>query len=90
MTKNDLKDGDIVTLRNGDRLLYFDNDFLDLNDDPDNKLRDLNDLNDNMTFNIVNKDDVKNDIVKVQRPTIYDEIFNRQTKKMTIAEICNA
>ena len=43
-TKNDFKDGDIVTLRNGARLIFIDGDFLDCEDNVDNDLTRPGDL----------------------------------------------
>ena len=87
MKKNELKTGDIVTLRNGDKLIYNDEyeEFKDLSSDYCNSLSDLDDLNDNMTYD----GDSKNDVIKVERPTGYETIFNNvETRKMTVAEIC--
>lgn len=86
MNKNNLKNGDIVTLRNGDRLIYANRNFTDLSDDNNNTLCDTSDLNDDMTCNY-HKD---NDIVKVTRPVASYDIYERkeEAKKMTVAEIC--
>ena len=64
-TKYDLKDEDIVTLRNGDKLRYNENDeeFKDLTSDYTNSLSDLSDLNDDMTYD----GDSRNDLIKVER-----------------------
>ena len=85
-TKYDLKDEDIVTLRNGDKLRYNENDeeFKDLTSDYTNSLSDLSDLNDDMTYD----GDSRNDVIKVERAIEYETIFSRETKKMTVAEIC--
>ena len=85
-TKYDLKDEDIVTLRNGDKLRYNENDeeFKDLTSDYTNSLSDLSDLNDDMTYD----GDSRNDVIKVERAIGYETIFSRETKKMTVAEIC--
>lgn len=87
--KKDLQDGDIITLRNGDRLIFTNNDFLDMSDKHDNYLSDIYDLNDDLTYN---DDDKDSDIVKVERPTGYSTVFERveEVKEMTIAEISKA
>lgn len=82
----DLKAGDIVTLRNGDRLLFAGENFIDLFKNPHNSLCDINDLNDDMTV-----DDCKNsDIMEVERPSRYITVFERgeETREMTLEEIC--
>lgn len=90
--KNELKMGDIVTLRNGNRLLYVGENnicsFVDLSEDNDNWLEDLDDLNDDMT--ISDEDSRDNDIVMVDRPITYTNVFEREDKarEMTLAEIC--
>jgi len=86
LTKNDLKDGDIVTLRNGDRLVCYDGDFRDIGDDYSNELSDVCDLNEDMTYD---GNDRNSDIMKVERAIEYETIFDRQNiiKEMTIAEI---
>lgn len=91
MSKDELQDGDIVTLRNGDKLRYnietesFDN----ISDDYDNNLDYLYELNDDMTYD--DRDEDENDIMKVERPT-YHTVFEREetVKEMTIAEISKA
>jgi len=87
--KSDLITGDIVTLRNGDRLLYdaTEEEFRDLNESNNNSLLYLFELNEDMTYD---GNDKANDIVKVERPGMYDEVYTRKEKpkKMTVAEIC--
>ena len=87
-TKKDLKDGDIITLANGDRLLYYDEDFRDLSDDHTNNILDLNDLNNDLTYKH-DYDKETNKVVKVERPTSYYEVFNRdkEVKELTVEEI---
>lgn len=89
-TKKDLKDGDIVTLRNGDKLIYCEDDkhFADLRSTNSNYLSYRHELNDDLTYN---DSDENSDIVKVERPVEYDVVYTRGTKeikKMTVAEIC--
>ena len=87
--KEELKEGDIVTLRNGDRLIYTpdndSNDFYDLSDNH-NYLCDLSDLKDDLTYDGSDRD---NDIVKVERPVQTEVIFERKDKarEMTVEEI---
>ena len=87
--KEELKEGDIVTLRNGDRLIYApDNfcDFADLSENNCNSLTDLTDLKDDLTFDGIDRD---SDIVKVERPVTYYTAFEREDKarEMTVEEI---
>lgn len=87
--KEELKEGDIVTLRNGDRLVYIPNNcccFTDLCDSYCNDLFDLNDLKDDLTYN---GDDRDSDIVKVERPVQTEIVFERKdlAREMTIEEI---
>lgn len=87
-TKDDLKEGDIVTLRNGDRLIYANGEFTDCSDDNDNYLEYLSELEKNLTYEGNHRD---NDIVKVERPTGYNTLFERQeeeVKEMTLKEVC--
>ena len=87
----DLKDGDIITLGNGDRLSYFDGSFTDLNDVYTNNVCDLSDLNYDLTFKHKHNKE-ENKVVKVERPLTYYEVFNREetVKEMTIEEISKA
>ena len=87
-TKNDLENGDIVTLRNGDKLIYIDDYFYDVSNGYDNVLDDIGDLRDNMIYS--DPDYSESDIMKVSRPTDYVDVFSRpkESKKMTVSEIC--
>lgn len=86
MDKSELIKGDIVTLKNGDKLLFTGFDFIDLSDNYDNGLSTIVDLNDDMTYE--DRKDNKNDIVKVSRPVMYCDVYIRkESKKMTIAQI---
>lgn len=89
--KEELEEGDIVTLRNGDRLIYApDNirDFADLSENNCNSLTDLTDLKDDLTFDGIDRDR-DNDIVKVERPVKTEVVFERKDKarEMTVEEI---
>lgn len=85
-TKNDLKAGDIVTLRNGDRLVFRDYDydnFVDLSDENDNYISDLDDITDNFRYDGNCRE---NDIVKVERAINYQTIF-KDIHELTVEEI---
>ena len=86
--KDDLKNGDIVTLRNGDRLVFVGSeDFIDLSDDNDNCLSDICDLEDDFTHESYED----SDIVKIERPVEYTTVFKREeVKEMTVEEISKA
>lgn len=91
ITKDDLKNGDIVTLRNGDKLIYSDGEFADISDDCDNRLTSKRDLNYDLTYGFI--DDENYDVIKVDRPTNYYTVFEREetkVKEMTIEEISKA
>jgi hypothetical protein len=87
-TKNELKAGDIVTLRNGDRLVFRDFDydkFVDLSDENDNFISDLNDITDDFRYKGNCRD---NDIVKVERANNYQTIFKSEDiHELTVEEI---
>lgn len=90
--KNDLEQGDVVTLRNGDKLVYLgDESFADLGDENDNYVSDFEDLNDDLSYTDRwnDKPDYDYDIVKVERPATYYTAFEREDKarEMTIKEI---
>ena len=86
--KDDLKNGDIVTLRNGDRLVFVGGeDFIDLSDDNDNCLSDICDLEDDFTHESYED----SDIIKIERPVEYTTVFKREeAKEMTVEEISKA
>ena len=90
MVKDDLKNGDIVTLRNGDRLIYCNEYFTDLEDNNRNCLSSLDDLKNDMFYDDDDKEYRENDIVKVERAKSYEIIYKRETKEMTISEISKA
>ena len=87
-SKEDLNDGDIVTLGNGERLLFAGGDFHDLGSNANNLISDLDDLNDDLTFNRDYLEE-ENKVVKVERPTTYYEVFKREetVKELTVEEI---
>ena len=94
MNKKDLKNLDIITLRNGDRLmLRFTNVngcnyFTDLDETNNNWIVELNDLTDDLKQKSSNCPE--NDIVKVERSFNYEKIYERQEdEEMTLKEVCN-
>jgi hypothetical protein len=90
MKKEELKNGDIVTLRNGNRLIYANEQFLDMSDKNNNDLSYIDDLNEDLTF--YDKDDYEYDVIKVERMMGYFTIYAREkmVKEMTVAEISKA
>lgn len=87
MTKEDLKTGDIVTLRNGDRLIYEDGNFTDITDDHHNPLICLSDLAEDLTYRRYDGDS-NYDIIKVERAKEYETVFEREeVKELTVDEI---
>ena len=92
-TKYDLKDGDIVTLRNGAKLVYCDDCFFDIDNNIANILTDFEDLTEDLKYDNSNWNaDTKanNDIMKVERPTQYKTMYERkeEVKEMTLAQVC--
>lgn len=87
--KGDIKEGDIITLRNGDRLLVdADKDLQDLSEENDNSVASLYVYRYDMIHCCGNKD---YDIVKVERPVKYSTIFEREkVREMTVEEISKA
>lgn len=85
MKKEDLKANDIVTLRNGDRLVYTVNGFKDLNRDINNTISGLSNLNNDLTRSTGDK---QQDIIKVERPVEYKTVFEREeVQELTVDEI---
>lgn len=90
-SKDDLQNGDIVYLRNGNVKIYRSDD--DVFSDYENcfeydTLDDLSDLNDDLTSSY----DEEHDIIRVTRPKEYDELFKREEvkpKEMTLKEVCD-
>lgn len=90
-TSEDLKIGDIVTLRNGVRMVFFCDEFYYLEDEDEySNLTELYELNDDLTM--MDRDYSESDIIKVERPMKYMTIFDRSkgVKEMTISEISKA
>lgn len=93
-TKDDLQTGDVVTLRNGDKLIINDSMmFKDITSSNDNCLYSMDDLTNNLLYcsYFDGSSDEDNDIIKVERPT-YTTVFEREeneVKEMTLKEICD-
>ena len=90
MTKKNLKDGDIVTLRNGDRLVLFEEGFTDISEDNSNRLCDLEDLDYNLNFGDGFGRNEDYDIIKVEHPVKYETVYERkeeEVKELTVDEI---
>lgn len=87
MKKEDLKKNDIVTLRNGDRLLFLDGDFLNLGEGCCHYIDDLDDYEDDLRT--WDRDYKEYDIVKVERPVKYYTVFERdeEVQELTVDEI---
>lgn len=88
-TRSDVKLGDVITLRNGDKLLVISENgrLRDLDVNYNNPVTSLNSFKNDLT----SRDGNAFDIVKVERyqataNTIFDR--NREPKKMTVSEIC--
>ena len=90
INKDEIKEGDIITLRNGDRLLVdADKDLQDLSEENDNSVASLYVYRDDMIHCCGNKD---YDIVKVERPVEYSTVYDRkeEVREMTVEEISKA
>ena len=86
MAKEDLKNGDIVTLRNGDRLMLSVKSFCDLSENNHNPIYTLNQFKDDLTYYINERED---DIIKVERPVKYETVFEREeeVQELTVDEM---
>ena len=91
---DDIAIGDIITLKNGDKLIYVgDEQFTDLNDKNNNPITEISDFNDNLEYydyGDVHEED--NDIIKIERPLQYSIEYerNEEIKEMTVEEISKA
>ena len=95
MRKEDLKNYDIVTLRNGDKLILVDKNFAELDGkNNSNYISDLEDLNDDLTCDRTYPDTKTSDIVKIERFKSLDTniVYTReeQAEEMTVEQICKA
>ena len=87
--KGDIKEGDIITLRNGDRLLIdADKDVSDLSGKNNNPVYSLYCFENDMTYRDGNSN---YDIVKVERPVEYSIVYDKEVViEMTVEEISKA
>lgn len=87
--KGDIKEGDIITLRNGDRLLIdADKDVSDLSGKNNNPVYSLHCFENDMTYRSRNSN---YDIVKVERPVEYSIVYDKEpVREMTVEEISKA
>ena len=87
--KDDIKEGDIITLRNGDRLLIdADKDVSDLSGKNNNPVYSLYCFENDMTYRDGNSN---YDIVKVERPVEYSIVYDKEAvREMTVEEISKA
>ncbi len=84
-SRDELKEHDIIVLRNGDELVLDEyNDFRDISDEPCNGITDLYCLTDDLKSS---DGDKINDVIQVKRP-VYTTVFKRDTyKELTVKEI---
>lgn len=93
-TKDDLKDGDVVTLRNGCKLVFCNGFFEEVLGNEDNTdLDGAFDLTDDLRYDsdcLYTDEETDNDIMKVERPTQYKIMYERkeEVKEMTLAQVC--
>lgn len=78
-TKSDLKDGDVVTHRNGSKTIFTQNEFRELGS---------NDIiGNNFTKDLIATLQNEYDIVKIERPCQYKKVYERkETEELTIAQ----
>lgn len=89
INRDDIKEGDIITLRNGDRLLIdADKDVSDLSGKNNNPVYSLYCFENDMTHRDGNSN---YDIVKVERPVEYSIVYDKEAvREMTVEEISKA
>lgn len=89
INRDDIKEGDIITLRNGDRLLIdADKDVSDLSGENNNPVYSLYCFENDMTHRDGNSN---YDIVKVERPVEYSIVYDKEAvREMTVEEISKA
>lgn len=90
-TKDSLQPGDVVTLRNGDKLILDDDkDFIDIFGERSNSVDNIEDFTANLEYKF-SSNEYDSDIMKVERPTyhtVYERVEEKkEPKKMTVAEI---
>lgn len=91
-TKHDLQNGDVITLRNGNKLIYIqNNNFVDLETSNRNEITDIDDFTPyHLNYSYCGINNTNYDIVKVERPR-YNTLYEREEiKEMTIAQISEA
>ena len=89
MTIEALQNNDIVTLRNGEKLVYFKGSFSDYSANPENTVMCKEQFRNDMTY----KTNLNFDIVKVERQIGTYIVYLREekeVKEMTVAEISKA
>lgn len=93
-SKRALRPGDVVTLRNGDKLVLTNigTMFSDIDGEEDNHLCSLSDLTDDLMYTSIMKHRMNgsSDIMKVERPTyrtVYEREEETRPRKMTVEEI---
>lgn len=86
MKKADLKIGDIVTLRNKDKLILVrNNGFVDILDENSNPIHGLSQFGEDLMYDYSRRE---YDIVKVERPAEYKTVFEREeVQELTVDEI---
>ena len=89
INKDDIKEGDIITLRNGDRLLIDADKYVsDLSDENNNSVYSLDCYENDMTYRAGNSN---YDIVKVERHVEYSIVYDKEgVREMTVEEISKA
>lgn len=86
MKKEDLKNGDIVTLKNGDKMVHTGYGLKDLEKSNNNPVYSLDSYDDDFKYYRCNE---KYDVVKVERPVKYETVFEREeeVQELTVDEI---
>lgn len=87
-TKEDIRDGDIVLLDNGDKLIYCGelNRFEDLSKYSDNDLYNLDSIGENFSVHDFTGK-ITGFIVQILRATHYETLYEQEYEEMTIDEI---
>ena len=88
-TKDNIEPGDVITVRNGDKLYLSSNGyFVDIEGERFNSIASRGDLTNDL---LCDGNDRDSDIMKVERPTyhtVYERVEEKkEPKKMTVAEI---
>lgn len=84
--KEDIETGDIIILRNGDALIFINDEFIDIGNDYTNDIVSLDDFDNDLTCEYK----IKYDIVKIRKAR-YVDIYNRtekeEVKELTVEEV---